>query len=349
MTKSVEEQAADDLDRNDGRINPALLDKGKKGRGVLGVDEGGQQSGLRQNVDRPSKGSSQGNGSPAQLQNSDRDESGRDGRITSVRQPEMREPEPSISGNSEGQRAGQGGQGSSEGAAENGFMSEGPQIHTSERETAAVQLVHQSEKSGAATIEKTRPAAIQAEANGRLIGGTFEEQYRLARAYSASGLMPKALNTPEKVLVALQMCRELNLPAMTSIGKIMVLNGTPSLFGEMPLALVRRSGLMENIKEEFIKTPDGEIIGARCTTQRKGDSDPIVREFTIEDAKLAKLWNKPGPWCQYPTRMLQLRARGWNLKDGYPDVLMGCGVAEFDDHVPEVEADQAPKLVERFK
>lgn len=193
------------------------------------------------------------------------------------------------------------------------------------------------------SLKKEPPAqarsVIQAAESGVLVGGTFEEQYRLAKAYSASGLMPKALNTPEKVLVALQMCRELNLPAMTSIGKIMVLNGTPSIFGELPLALVYRSGLLESILEMNLLAEGGAVIGVQCLTKRKGMSGTVGREFTIEDAKNAGLWGKPGPWTQYPKRMLQLRARAWNLKDVFPDILMGVGIAEYDEY-----SESAPKV-----
>lgn len=200
-----------------------------------------------------------------------------------------------------------------------------------------------------------RPPSIPAESDGRLVGSTFEDQFRLARAYHASGLMPKALSSPEKVLVALQMCRELGLPPMTSVGKIMVLNGTPSLFGEMPLALVRRSKLMNTFREEFMSDPKGELAGARCVTGRAGDEGLVVREFTIDDARDAGLWGKAGPWKLYPKRMLQLRARSWNLKDNFPDVLLGLSILEYDANatvengeVITTAENKAASLVERF-
>lgn len=177
---------------------------------------------------------------------------------------------------------------------------------------------------------------LKAEQGGLLIGSTFEEQWRIATAYSSSGLMPRGLDTPQKVLVAMQLCRELQLPAVSSIGKVMVLNGTPSIFGDLPLALVRRSGLLESIKETWLKGSDGSITGARCTVHRKGEGDPVEREFTVADAKVAGLWGKtgqsgkPSPWVLYPTRMLQMRARSWALKDTFADVLGGVSIAEYD-------------------
>lgn len=189
---------------------------------------------------------------------------------------------------------------------------------------------------------------IEASETGVLVGSTFEEQFRLARVYHASKLMPATLDSPEKILVALQICHELGLPPMTSIKNICVINQTPMLFGDLPLALVQKSGMMENINEQLSEDK------AVCTVKRKGQS-PVTREFSMEDAKRAKLTGK-GPWMTYPKRMLQCRARAWALKDTFPDVLGGVGIMEYDDYEPaENEGanngnkNKAEELNQKFK
>lgn len=179
---------------------------------------------------------------------------------------------------------------------------------------------------------KKLPATLQANPKGLLVGSSFEDQYRLARAYHASGLMPKALSSPEKVLVAMQLCHELQLPPMSSMGKIMVINQTPAIFGDLPLALVHRSGKLTSHKEEF-EDKDGQPYAVTCTVQRD-NMEPIVRRFTIDDAKKAGLFRND-IWNKYPKRMLQCRARSWALKDAFPDVLSGISVAEYDHNVSE--------------
>lgn len=173
----------------------------------------------------------------------------------------------------------------------------------------------------------TRNTPLQAKKGGLLVGGTLEEQYRLAQAYCRSGLMPKGLNTPEKVLVGLQLCYELNLPPMSSIGRIMVVNGTPAIFGDLPIALAHRSGKMESYSEVF-EDKDGQPYGCTCTVKRKGQ-DPITRSFTVDDAKKAGLFRND-IWNKYTKRMLQCRARAWALKDALADVLMGVSIMEYD-------------------
>lgn len=174
-----------------------------------------------------------------------------------------------------------------------------------------------------------RPS-LQAHDRGVLVGSTLEEQYRLAQYYTKSGLMPQGLNTPEKVLVALQLCHELGLPPMSSIGKIAVINQTPSLFGDLPLALVMRSGLLEDIEETLELDAQGkDPLLAICKVKRRGMDTPIERCFSQEDAKRAGIWGKR-VWLPYPKRMMQMRARSHALKDAFADVLSGVQISEYD-------------------
>ena len=59
--------------------------------------------------------------------------------------------------------------------------------------------------------------------------------------------------------------------------------------------------------------------------------------FSEQDAKVAGLWGKSGPWKQYPKRMLQMRARGFNLRDNFADILGGLITAEEARDMPEAE------------
>jgi hypothetical protein len=99
------------------------------------------------------------------------------------------------------------------------------------------------------------------------------------------------------------------------------------------LGLVRASGLLDAIKEEFVGESDQTT--AICSAWRRGEDNPIVGRFSVVDAKRAQLWGKTGPWQQYPRRMLQMRARGFCLRDGFPDVLKGLYSREELEGPPE--------------
>jgi hypothetical protein len=78
----------------------------------------------------------------------------------------------------------------------------------------------------------------------------------------------------------------------------------------------------------------------------------------MDDAKFAKLLGK-GVWQVYPKRMLQMRARSQNLKDNFPDVLMGSAIAEYDLNIDpsseqnieghEIKTDKAAMLKDMLK
>ncbi len=161
---------------------------------------------------------------------------------------------------------------------------------------------------------------------GALMPRNFEGLYRISEIMSASGLMPKGIDTPAAVFVAVQMGLEVGLSPMQAVQNIAVINGRPSMWGDAVLALIRSSGVLEDF-DEYLENDNGSTV-AVCTAKRKGQSKPITRRFSMADAKQAGLTGKTGPWSQYPKRMLQMRARSWALRDGFGDVLKGLRVAE---------------------
>lgn len=179
------------------------------------------------------------------------------------------------------------------------------------------------------TESGTKQVALVVGQDGRgLMPTTLDEMWRMANLMAKSGMMPKGLQQPEQVLVALEMGLEIGLAPMQAVQNIAVINGRPSIWGDAALGLVRGSGLLEWINESFVGDyPDASFM-AICKAKRKGEPEPIERTFSINDAKAAGLWAKEGPWKQYPKRMLQMRARSWALRDGFTDILKGLKTAE---------------------
>lgn len=171
-------------------------------------------------------------------------------------------------------------------------------------------------------IVEMKPARA-ALSTGILNPTTLAEALQMAEVISKSSIVPKDYQgNPGNVLVAIQWGMEIGLAPLQAMQNIAVINGRPSLWGDALLALCKASPLCEYITE----TVDGET--AICVAKRRGDPQPVVREFSMEDAKKAGLAGKQGPWMQYPKRMLQMRARGFCLRDAFPDVLKGMAVAE---------------------
>lgn len=167
-----------------------------------------------------------------------------------------------------------------------------------------------------------------------LVPANFSEAKEFATLISKSELVPKDYrDKPFNVLCAIQMGMELGIQPMQALQGIAVINGRPSVWGDAMLALVRGSDLCEGLAETI--AGEGEKMVATCTIKRKGEKTEIVRRFSVDDAKKAKLWGKEGPWTNYPTRMLQMRARAWACRDAFPDVLKGIAMAEEIQDVPK--------------
>jgi hypothetical protein len=152
----------------------------------------------------------------------------------------------------------------------------------------------------------------------------LQEAVQFAEILAKSTIVPKNYQSKSgDILVAVQMGAELGLKPMQSLQNIAVINGKPSVYGDGLLAIVQNNSNFEDIKETF----DEETNTAYCTVKRKSQSEYTV-SFSQKDAEKAGLWKRQGPWTTYPKRMLQMRARGFALRDKFADALGGLITAE---------------------
>lgn len=172
---------------------------------------------------------------------------------------------------------------------------------------------------------------------------TLDEAMRFSDLLAQSDLVPPHFRgKPGNVLTAIQWGREVGLSPMQALQNIAVINGRPSIWGDAALALVRGSPVCVDVIETI--EGDGEKAVATCEARRR-DAEPVIRRFSVADAKKAGLWSKQGPWQQYPGRMLQQRARGFALRDAFPDVLRGVITVEEARDIPREPIDVTPVAV----
>lgn len=218
---------------------------------------------------------------------------------------------------------------------------------------------------------KSVASLIEVSASGEMITKTLEEKKVMAYAYLSSGMLPKQYDTIEKVITGMQFVSELGLKSLTALRQTYIVNGIPSLWGDLPLALVRKSGQLESF-EEFLfdnefkkicfenKNIDINVYGALCRVKRKGDSI-VEKTFTIKDAINAKLITldakgiivanpQKDSWTKYPKVMLMYKARAAALKVAFADILNGVGILEYDndmigDKTQIVDLDEEKELL----
>lgn len=186
-----------------------------------------------------------------------------------------------------------------------------------------------------------------------LVPQSLDEAYRVAQALSLSGdMVPKHFQgNPDMIMAAVMRGAEIGLLPMQALSNIAVINGRASIWGDALPALMQRAGHQLDCEV----TGEGDAMVATATLVRGDSGQRIVRTFSVADAKAANLLGKPGPWQQYRSRMLSMRARSYACRDGAADALMGLQVAEESqdmtpirdvtpraEHVPLSQRIQAP-------
>ena len=160
------------------------------------------------------------------------------------------------------------------------------------------------------------------------------EAMEFSKFLASSTHIPKDFQgNPNNILVAIQWGYEIGLAPMQALQNIAVINGRPSLWGDSMIAVCKAHPDWRGISETYIEEEDKAV----CLVKRNvhGEIEETRSEFSYKDAQRANLTNKPGPWKNYPKRMLQLRARGFALRDAFPDAIKGLITAEEAQDYPE--------------
>jgi hypothetical protein len=175
---------------------------------------------------------------------------------------------------------------------------------------------------------------------------TFDEAVAFAEKVAKSILCPDAYkNKPGDVLICMQWGAELKLPPLQALQNIAVVNGKACVYGDALVAVCRRSPDWEYMKEEYNAIDNSYT----CIAKRRNEPE-YVATFSEADAKTAKLWGKGGGWQNYPKRMLQWRARGFALRDAYPDLLRGMITKEEAEDYPKKDySNSKPTVFEKIK
>ena len=183
--------------------------------------------------------------------------------------------------------------------------------------------------------ERPKPPLVSGGRIAAIVPQDIDAAWRLAAMVVRAGLAPKSLDTVEKCTVAIMHGLEVGFTPMAALQSIAVVNGMPSIWGDGLIALVRSSGLLEDMIETIEDDKEGPTI-AVCKVKRTDSPSWVVQTFTRPQAMKAGLWRKQGPWQQYPQRMMQMRARSWALRDAFPDVLRGLTSAEEASDIVDV-------------
>ena len=148
-----------------------------------------------------------------------------------------------------------------------------------------------------------------------------DTEYAIMRSQAESlvktGFLPQAIKTPEQALAIMLTGRELGIPAMAALNTINVIQGKPAISPQLMLALIERSGQLEDI--EFQIDPDGRWVSV--IMKRKGRS-AHNEVFGENEAKAMGLLSKDN-YRKQPTVMYKWRAVAAAARTVFPDVILG--------------------------
>lgn len=157
-----------------------------------------------------------------------------------------------------------------------------------------------------------------------------------ANVLIASGFLPRHIQRPEHAIAIMLKGRELGVPPWVALTKIQVIQGTPTVAPELMLALIYRSGELEDLQI------DSQETQCAVTMKRKGMT-AIVSTFTLENAQKMGLAGKDN-WQKQPATMLKWRAISAAARVAFPDVIQGMYTHE--EIAPDLAVNESGELTD---
>lgn len=145
--------------------------------------------------------------------------------------------------------------------------------------------------------------------------GEWQVMVDMARTLLTTGFLPQAIKTEGQAVAIILQGRELGIGPMAALGTINVIQGKPTISPQLMIALINRSGELEDMK----CVDDGK----QCVVvmKRKGRT-PHSTTFSQADAVAAGLAGKDN-WKKQPATMRQWRAIAACARVVFPDVILG--------------------------
>lgn len=181
--------------------------------------------------------------------------------------------------------------------------------------------------------------------SGDLVLHSTDEAFTLADRVAKSGLVPQAYrNKPADTAIAMLYGAEMGMPPMSSLQRVVVINGKPTMDAQGMTALIRQAG--HSVTGEMSSTV------AKVTGKRGDTGDTMTVTYTIEDAKTADLVKRGSPWEKFAEDMLWARAVSRLGRRLFADVLLGVSyvpeemeaVVASNGHAPADPVDPQPTI-----
>lgn len=161
----------------------------------------------------------------------------------------------------------------------------------------------------------------------------------IATTASKSGLLPKAINTPQAALIVALKGVEMGFSPLQAFERINVVEGKAVIDGQGMLILI----LQRSPETQVTWVESNESL---CTVRIKNPQqvEAVTLTFTIEKAKRAGLHSKMN-WQKYPEEMLRWRALAACARIAVPHLISGCYIADEMGYETDEEGAMVPAMI----
>jgi hypothetical protein len=171
-------------------------------------------------------------------------------------------------------------------------------------------------------------------------GAALDHRYRLAKAFSMSGMVPAHFQgKPEACLVAMLYAEQLGEHPMLLFQEISVINGRPNTSARFAISRANKSGLLQGPITWKSKGQDAALeVTASATLRDTGEV--ITATVSMKEAH-ADGWTRNPKYKSIPEQMLRWRAATRLINLYIPEVLFGLAVRE-EAEVQKVTVREEP-------
>ena len=158
-------------------------------------------------------------------------------------------------------------------------------------------------------------------------GAAFEHLWRVAKAFSMSGMVPGHFQgKPESCMVALMYAQQLGEHPMVMFQEVTVINGRPGTSARFAISRANKSGLIQG-PISWKSKGQGDALEVTASATLRDTGEVISTTVTMREAA-ADGWTRNSKYKSIPEQMLRWRAATRLINLYLPEVLFGLGVRE---------------------
>lgn len=158
-------------------------------------------------------------------------------------------------------------------------------------------------------------------------GAAFEHLWRVAKAFSLSGMVPAHFQgKPESCMVALMYAQQLGEHPMVMFQEVTVINGRPGTSARFSISRANKSGLLQG-PITWKSKGQGEALEVTASAVLRETGEVITATVSMKEA-IADGWTRNSKYKSIPEQMLRWRAATRLINLYMPEVLFGLSVRE---------------------